>query len=80
MLSRAAQHLVVDDQLYINMLLRLHQGGPKITAVDLHNVVFCSLCIVQVMIAWTNAWKEEQWSHARGFKDLTSSWKNEEFT
>ena len=58
-LSRAAQHLVVNDQLYINMLLRLHQWEPEVTAVHLHNVVLCSLCIVQAMTSWKNAWKEE---------------------
>ncbi len=29
-LSRAAQHLVVNDQLYINMLLWLHHGDQKL--------------------------------------------------
>lgn len=73
MLSRAAQHLVVNDQLYINMLLWLHQGGPNITAIHLHNIVFCSLCMVQAMSAWTNAWKDAVVA-VRGFKNLTSRW------
>lgn len=60
-LSRAAQHLVVNDQLYINMLLRLHHGDQP-----LQLFIYAMLCFVhsvqsvQTMAAGTNAWKEEE--------------------